>query len=65
MKTFSTPDGVIVGVFTPGYLVVNQESMRTMNFKKEDVFLDFESAKAKAIKCSGFVIEIGRRLKNV
>ena len=65
MKVFSTPDDIIVGVFTPGYLVVNQESMKTMNFKKEDVFLDFESAKAKAGKCGGFVIEIGRRLKNV
>ena len=42
MKNFVTPSGVVAGVFTPAFVVVTEETAKSLDFKKEDIFLDFE-----------------------
>ena len=62
MKNFVTPSGVVAGVFTPAFVVVTDETAKSLDFKKEDIFLDFESARDEAKRRgNSFVIEVKRR----
>ena len=61
MKNFTTHDNVVAGVFTPAYAVVTEETAITLDFKEEDVFLDFESAKEEAKRRGNcFVMKVQR-----
>ncbi len=65
MKNFVTSNGIIAGVFTPAFVVVTKDTAKTLDFKKEDVFLNFEDARAEAMRRgSSLVIEVKRRDKN-
>ena len=62
MKNFVTPSGVVAGIFTPAFVVVTEETAKTLDFKNEDVFLCFENARGEAKRRgNSFVIEIKRR----
>ena len=62
MKNFVTPSGVVAGVNTPAFDVVTEETAKSLDFKKEDIFLDFESARDEAKQRSNsFVIKVKRR----
>lgn len=48
----------------PAFVVVTKDTAKTLDFKKEDVFLNFEDARAEAMRRgSSLVIEV-RRDKN-
>ena len=65
MKNFVTSNGIISGVFTPAFVVVTKDTAKTLNFKKEDVFLNYKDARAEAMRHDGsLVIEVKRRDKN-
>ena len=62
MKNFVTPSGVVTGIFTPAFVVVTEETAKTLDFKNEDVFLHFENARDEAMRRgNSFVIEVKRR----
>ena len=64
MKNFVTSSGIIAGVFTPAFVVVTKDTAKTLDFKKEDVFLNYKDARAEAIRRGdSLVIEV-RRDKN-
>ena len=64
MKNFVTSSGIIAGVFTPAFIVVTKDTAKSLDIKKEDVFLNFEDARAEAMRRgSSLVIEV-RRDKN-
>lgn len=66
MKNFVTSSGIIAGVFTPAFVVVTKDTAKSLDIKKEDVFLNFEDARTEAIRRgSSLVIEVKRRDKNV
>ena len=65
MKNFVTSSGIIAGVFTPAFVVVTKDTAKTLDFKKEDVFLNYKDARAEAMRRGGsLVIEVKRRDKN-
>lgn len=65
MKNFVTSNGIIVWVFAPAFVVVIKDTAKTLDFKKEDVFLNFEDARAEEMRRgSSLVIEVKRRDKN-
>jgi len=62
MKNFVAPSGVVAGVFTPAFVVVTEETAKTLAFKNEDVFLCFEDTIDEAKRRgNSFVIEVKRR----
>lgn len=64
MKNFVTSNGIIAGVFTPAFVVVTKDTAKSLDIKKEDVFLNFEDARTEAMRRgSSLVIEV-RRDKN-
>ena len=66
MKNFVTSSGIIAGVFTSAFVVVTKDTAKTLDFKKEDVFLNYKDARAEAMRRgSSLVIEVKRRDKNV
>lgn len=65
MKNFVTTNGIIAGVFTPAFVVVNKDTAKSLDIKKEDVFLNYKDARAEAMRRGGsLVIEVKRRDKN-
>ena len=65
MKNFVTSSGIIAGVFTPAFVVVTKDTAKTLDFKKEDIFLNFEDARKEAMRRgSSLVIEVKTRDKN-
>ena len=41
MKNFVTPSGVVTGVFTPAFVVVTEETAKSLDFKNEDEGKEF------------------------
>ena len=64
MKNFVTDNGIIAGVFTPAFVVVTKETTKTLDFKKEDIFLNYEDARAEAMHRGGSLVIEVRRDKN-
>lgn len=65
MKNFITSSGIIAGVNTPAFVVVTKDTAKSLDFKKEDIFLNYKDARAEAMRLGGsLVIEVKRRDKN-
>ncbi len=64
MKNFVTSNGIIAGVFTPAFVVVTKDTAKSLDIKKEDIFLNYKDARTEAIRRGdSLVIEV-RRDKN-
>lgn len=56
---------LLPGYLPPAFVVVTKDTAKTLDFKKEDVFLNYKDAIAEAIRRGGsLVIEVKRRDKN-
>ena len=66
MKNFVTYNEIIAGVFTPAFVVVTKDTAKSLDIKKEDVFLNYKDARTEEAIRRGdsLVIEVKRRDKN-
>ncbi len=64
MKNFVTVNGIIAGVFTPAFVVITKDTAKSLDIKKEDVFLNFKDARAEAMRRGGSLVIEVRRDKN-
>ena len=65
MKNFVTADGIVAGAFIPAFVVITKDTAKSLDIKKEGVFLNFKDARVEAMRRGGsLVIEVKRRDKN-
>ena len=64
MKNFVTSSGIIAGVFTSSFVVVTKDTAKNLDFKKEDVFLNYKDARAEAMRRGGSLVIEVRKDKN-